>query len=117
MATETRPCTCDHPDWHDPFPELRTFPGGWDLAELPRYERSPNSDKAFVVAAAPDTLPAELIEGRPDPFPEPRAFPSGWYLADVLALERERMEAKDGEQAPVGYWRSLSVDRLTGYHV
>ena len=117
MATETRPCTRDHPDWHDPFPELRTFPSGWDLAELPRYERSPNSDKAFVVAGAPDTLAAELTEGRPDPFPEPRTLPGGWDLADVLALERERMEAMESEQEPMGFLLSLPVDRLTGYHV
>ena len=117
MATETRPCTCDHPDWHDPFPELRTFPSGWDLAELPRYERSPNSDPVFVVAGAPDALAAQWIEGRPDPFPEPRALPGGWDLADVLALERERMEAMESEQEPMGFLLSLSVDRLTGYHV
>ena len=117
MATETHPCTCDHPDWHDPFPELRTFPSGWDLAELPRYERSPNSDPVFVVAGVPDALAAPLIEGRPDPFPEPRALPGGWDLADVLALERERMGAMESEQEPMGFLLSLSVDRLTGYHV
>jgi hypothetical protein len=116
METETRPCTCDHPDWHDPFSELRTFPSGWGLTELPRYERSLNSDQAFVVAGAPDALPAQLIEGQPDPFPEAGGFPSGWDLADVLALEHERMEALLTEQEPVGFLLPLSVDRFTGYH-
>lgn len=110
MATETRPHTGDHPDWSDPFPELRTFPGGWDLSELPCYERSPSPDREFVVAAVPAAADAELIERRPDPFPESNTFPSGWDLANVLALERERMETKDSEPERVNFMLPLSVD-------
>jgi len=117
MAAETRPDTRDHPDWCDPFPEPRTFPGSWHLAELPRYKRSPNSDQAVVVAAVPDALAAELMERRPDPFPEPRTFPGGWDLSDVLALERERMEAQNGAPEQGGFWLSLSVDVLAGQAV
>ena len=101
--------TRDLPDWCDPFPEPRALPGGWDLAELPRYEHSPNSGRGFVAAAAPDALAAELIERRPDPFPECNTFPSRWDLADVLALERERME-KDSEPEQVNFLLPLSVD-------
>jgi hypothetical protein len=115
MTTVTCPFTRDHPDrdhpdWCDPFPEPRALPGGWDLAELPRYEPSPSSGREFVLAAVPDTLAAELIERRPDPFPECNTFPGGWDLADVLALERERMETKDSEPEQVNFLLPLSVD-------
>ena len=109
MATETRSYTGDHPDWHDPFPEPRTIPGGWDLAELPRHERSPNSDNTFVATAA-FALDAAWIEPRPDPFPEPKDFPCGWDLSDVLALDRERMQAKNGEKEPPSFLLPISFD-------
>jgi hypothetical protein len=108
MATETRSYTGDHPDWNDPFPEPRTFPGGWDLAELPGYEPSPNSGKAFAVAAA--LLDAAWIEHRPDPFPEPKDFPCGWDLSGVLARDRERMLAQNSEQEPPSFLLPISFD-------
>ena len=109
MATETLSCGA-HPDWYDPFSEPHTLPGGWYLAEMPRYERPPSSDRPFVGAAAPDALAVELIEHRPDPFPEPRTFPSGWDLSDVLALERERLEKKHNEQEQMSFLLPISLD-------
>ena len=102
MATET--CTRDHPDWCDPFPELRTVPGGWDLSELPRYEPSTDS----ICADTATALAAEWIERKPNPFPEVRTFPGGWDLSDALALERKRMQ-KNNEQEPIGILLPLAL--------
>jgi len=99
-----------HPDWCDPFPEPRALPGGWDLAELPRYEHSLDSGRGFVAAAVPGALAAELIERRPDPFPECNTFPGGWDLADVLALERERMQTQDSQPERTSFLLPLLVD-------
>ncbi len=60
MATENVTPTSDHPDWCDPFPEVTTFPSGWDLG-------------------------------------------------DVLALERERMEAKEGDGDKPGFPLTLAI--------
>jgi hypothetical protein len=109
MATETLSCSA-HPDWSDPFPEPRTLPAGWYLAELPRYEPSPNFDRASVGTAGPNELAVELIQRRPDAFPEPKTFPSGWDLSDVLALERERLEKKNSEQEQRSFLLPISFD-------
>ena len=108
MTTEAHSHTGDHPDWHDPFAEPRTFPGRWDLAELPGYERSTNSDKVLTIAAA--LFDAAWNERRPDAFPEPRDLPGGWDLSDVLALDRERMPAQGGEQELPSFLLPISFD-------
>jgi hypothetical protein len=107
MTTETHSHTGDHPDWHDPFPEPRTFPGRWDMAGLSGYERSPNANQVLTIAALFD---AAWVERRPDPFPEPKDFPGGWDLSNVLALDRERMPTQNGGQELPSFLLPISFD-------
>jgi hypothetical protein len=54
-------------DCFDPFPEPRTFPGGWDLTGL----------------ASPPSRPA-VAPAWHTPFPMPRTIPEGWDVTDWL---------------------------------
>jgi len=100
------------PEWHESFPETRTLPGGWDLAEMPRYTPQ-DSERRPPVASAPVALDPTLMERRPDPFPEPQDFPCGWDLSDLLALEKERMTAKNSETNPwTSFFAPLSLNAV-----
>jgi hypothetical protein len=39
MTTEFNPPADPRPEWHDAFPEPRTFPSGWDLSDVLAIER------------------------------------------------------------------------------
>ncbi len=58
-------------DCFDPFPEPRTFPGGWDMQALIAKPQPP--------ASHPASHPAWHT-----PFPKPRTIPEGWDLTDLL---------------------------------
>ena len=73
------------PEWHESFPETRTLPGGWDLSDLPRYGRSPDSGYGVSVVTVADALDISLPERHPDSFPEPRTLPRNWDLSGLLA--------------------------------
>ncbi len=62
------PAGDDLSDCFDPFPEPRTFPGGWDFGCLTAPRQKP-----------PASQPAWYT-----PFPTPRTLPEGWDLMDLL---------------------------------
>ena len=51
--------------WHESFPETRTLPGGWDLSDLPRNGRLPDSGYGASVATVADALAADCLNGSP----------------------------------------------------
>jgi hypothetical protein len=94
----------------DPYRELSTYMGGWDLSEImsapQRTESADNSSSGVYFAGRRVKMDAS----NPDSFPEPRTIPTGWDLSQMETGQA----SSEMEEPQAGYsidWMHISIKR------
>jgi len=62
----------------EPFPEVRTFPSGWDGSAL----TSTRAHQDSAEGTGSQTKTSDSQEWTPEKFPKPRTFPKNWSIDD-----------------------------------
>lgn len=81
------------PEGHpEKFPNVRTYPKGWDLSDLTSPvdntgQGMKNPKQTENSSQRSDSPPADLTEGHPEKFPKVRTYPKGWDISGLSSQQ------------------------------